>query len=121
MKRITLLVSAIALITSCKNEQAPAPVSGGLDCSKAKIDSSYVAAAIRTNCTSRGCHRGGASTIPDFSSALKLKQFINNKPAVFALRVTGPQANMPPQRFPPLSQGMKDSLACWVARGMPDK
>lgn len=114
---------ACVLLAACKNEQAPAPVSGGLDCDAAHITTATVFATIQANCTSRGCHPGGFSpAVADFSTEAKLKAYINTNRAVFEARVTGPQADMPQSMsFPALSQGLKDSIACWIAKGLPDQ
>ncbi|MEC5148268.1 hypothetical protein [Chitinophaga sp. 212800010-3] len=123
MTRAKLFLLACILLGACKNEQAPAPVSGGVNCGTGGIKTSYVSAAISANCTSRGCHPGGNSpAVADFSTPDRLKAYINAHRVVFELRVTGPQADMPQsQSFPPLTQGMKDSIACWLANGMPDQ
>ncbi|PSL49786.1 hypothetical protein CLV51_1011122 [Chitinophaga niastensis] len=123
MKKITLFLLGCFLITACKNDKAPAPTSGGVNCDVAKISTAYVFAAIQANCTSRNCHPGGNSpTVADFSTPDKLKAYINTKRAIFELRVTSAQADMPQsQQLPPLSQGMKDSIACWIAHGLPDQ
>lgn len=123
MRRITLFLLASLLFAACKNDQAPAPVSGGVNCDVAKITTAYVFAAMQANCTSRNCHPGGNSpTVADFSTAEKIKAYINTHRSTYELRVTGPQADMPQsQVFPPLSQGMKDSIACWIAHGLPDQ
>jgi hypothetical protein len=123
MMRITPFLLASLLFAACKNDKAPAPVSGGINCDVAKITTSYVLAAVQANCTSRNCHPGGNSpVVADFSTADKLKGYINTHRSLFELRVTGPQADMPQsQVYPPLSQGMKDSIACWIAHGLPDQ
>lgn len=123
MTRIKLFFMACLLLAACKNEQAPAPVSGGVDCDAAHITTATVFAIIQANCTSRGCHPGGNSpALADFSTEAKLKTFINANRTVFEARVTGPQADMPQSMsFPALSQGMKDSIACWIAKGLPDQ
>jgi len=123
MTRNKLFLLACLLLAACKNDKAPAPVSGGINCDVAKITTTYVFASIQANCTSRGCHPGGNSpAVADFSTADKLKTYINTHRAMFELRVTGPQADMPQtQAFPALSQGMKDSIACWIAHGLPDQ
>ncbi|HVI46920.1 MAG TPA: hypothetical protein VM802_18720 [Chitinophaga sp.] len=117
--KILLLFSGCLLVLSCKNEQAPAPVKpvdpNKVDCSKAKINTSYVLGAIKTNCTDRGCHRSM------FSTPEGLKGYIGTKRETFEQRALSEQATMPPARFPRLSQGMKDSIACWIGRGMPDE
>ncbi|WP_143304539.1 hypothetical protein [Chitinophaga vietnamensis] len=111
------------LLVACKNEEAPKPSSGAVDCSTAKITTAYAYAVVQANCTNRGCHPGGNSpSVADFSTSDKLKAYINGKRAIFESMVTGPQADMPQsQGFPALSQGMKDSLACWIGHGMPDQ
>lgn len=119
-----LLLAGCLLFAACKNEQAPAPVipNAGLDCKTARILTGYAYQAIQVNCTSRGCHTGA---IPrgraDFSSPDNLKAYITASKAAFAQRVTSAQADMPPTRFPALTKGMKDSLACWIEHGMPDQ
>jgi hypothetical protein len=123
MTRITFFLLATLLFVACKNEQAPAPVSGGVNCDVAKITTPYVLAAMQANCTSRNCHpRGNSTTLANFTTAEKLKAYINTNRAVYELRVTSPQADMPQAMgYPPLSQGMKDSIACWIAHGLPDQ
>ncbi|NML36664.1 hypothetical protein HHL17_05585 [Chitinophaga sp. G-6-1-13] len=123
-KKTHLLLAGVILLAACKNEQAPAPVipNEGLDCKVARIVTTYVYQAMQVNCTSRGCHTGN---IPrgraDFSTPDNLKAYITASRAVFIQRVTSAQADMPPSRFPALSKGMKDSIACWIERGMPDQ
>lgn len=124
MRRITFfLFVSLLFAAACKNEQAPSPVSGGVNCDVAKITTSYALAAIQTNCTNRGCHPGGNSpVVADFSTATTLKAYINTHRSTFELRATGSLADMPQsQGFPALSQGMKDSIACWIAHGLPDQ
>ncbi|WP_113615613.1 hypothetical protein [Chitinophaga flava] len=118
--RTYLFLSGFVLAAACKNEQAvaPASVDGKFDCNVALVTTSYVYNVVTANCTSRGCHRAGGS---DFSTADKLKSYISASRAVFTQRVTSAQATMPPSRFPALSQGTKDSIACWIEKGMPDK
>jgi hypothetical protein len=123
MTRNKRFLLACLLLAACKNDQAPAPVSGGVNCDAAVITTAYVLASIQANCTSRGCHPGGNSPAgADFSTAEKIKTYINTNRAMFELRVTGPQADMPQsQAFPAISQGMRDSIACWIAHGLPDQ
>ncbi|CAL1521581.1 hypothetical protein [Chitinophaga sp. MM2321] len=123
MKTFMLLLSGCILMTACKNEQAPAPATGAIDCSVAKITTAYVFGVVQANCTDRKCHPGGNSpVIADFSTTDKLKGYISTQRAIFLLRVTSPQADMPQsQLFPALSRGMRDSIACWVGHGMPDQ
>ncbi|MCW3462872.1 hypothetical protein [Chitinophaga nivalis] len=125
MKTIVWLLAGGCLwLTACKNEQAPAPVlpvDTTFRCEKARVTTAYVFEALQVNCTSRKCHPGRGPVAADFSTPEKLKTYISNSRAVFEARVTGPQANMPPSRFPPLTKGMKDSIACWISKGMPDQ
>ncbi|MBO9729272.1 MAG: hypothetical protein J7623_11605 [Chitinophaga sp.] len=123
MTRIAPFLLICLVFAACKNEQAPPPVSGGINCDAAKITTSYVLGVVQANCTSRNCHPGGSSpVVADFSTADKLKGYINTHRSTFDLRVTGPQADMPQSMgFPALSQGMKDSIACWIAHGLPDQ
>ena len=124
MKRITSFLLASMLFAACKNDKAVAPApSGGFNCDAAKITTPYVLAALQANCTSRNCHPGGNSpAVANFTTADNIKGYINTHRALFELRVTGPQADMPQsQVYPPLSQGMKDSIACWIAHGLPDQ
>ncbi|WP_143159818.1 hypothetical protein [Chitinophaga jiangningensis] len=122
MKKLWILAGGICLYAmACKNEQAPAP-QVKTACDTAKIFTSYAVAVIQANCTSRGCHPGGnAPAAANFSTAQGIKAYITARPNIFAERVTGPQADMPPAAFKALSQGTKDSLACWVNHGMPDQ
>lgn len=122
--KICLFLSGYILLSACKNEEAPAPAKPGdkFDCSTAKITTAYAYAVIQANCTDRFCHPGGNSPAnADFSTPEKLKSYISGRRAVFALRVTSAQADMPPGGFPALSAGMRDSIACWIEHGMPDQ
>jgi hypothetical protein len=122
--KILILSMMLATLAACSNKEAAKPSGDGssLDCDKATITAAYAFAAIQTKCSNRACHPGGNSpAVADFSTLVKLKAYINANQSTFALRVTSAQADMPQsQTYPPLTKGMRDSLACWISKGMPD-
>lgn len=123
MKHNLLAVLLFVIAYGCTAEQAPAPDPGipVTACDTAKITSTYVLTAIEGNCTSRGCHKGTGSTASsDFSSLPKLKAYLTTNEAIFRQRVTSVTADMPPSRYPALTQGMRDSIDCWIKHGMPE-
>jgi hypothetical protein len=109
-----------AYIWSCSSEKGPEPLNSA--CENMSITSARVYAIVQTNCSNRGCHPGGSSPgVADFSSLAKLKTYISSNGSTFRTRVTGPNADMPQALgFPALSTAVKDSIACWVDKGMPD-
>ncbi|MGX5818523.1 hypothetical protein ACWKWU_10025 [Chitinophaga lutea] len=109
------------LIAACTSEQAPAP-GPSVDCATTNITSTRVFTLVQQNCSSRGCHPGGSSPNgSDFSTLAKLKSYITANGDMWRLRVTGPQADMPQsQNYPELPRTVRDSIACWVQKGMPD-
>ncbi|SFD25513.1 hypothetical protein SAMN05518672_1011296 [Chitinophaga sp. CF118] len=123
MRANLLPVLLLALAYGCTAEQAPAPDPGipVTACDTAVITSSYVLTSIAGNCTSRGCHKGtGATASSDFTTYAKLKTYLTSNEAIFRSRVISADADMPPSRFPDLSVGMRDSIACWISHGMPE-
>lgn len=86
------------------------------------ITSARIYAIVQTNCTNRSCHPGGGSpVVADFSSLAKLKAYIGSNGSTFRTRVTGPNADMPQSMgFPALPGAVRDSIACWMDKGMPD-
>ena len=109
------------LVYGCTAEKAPAPDPGIpiSACDTAVIKSAYVLTAIADNCTSRGCHKGTGSTAStDFTTYDKLKSYLSSNEALFKQRVTSAAADMPPGSKK-LSQGMKDSIDCWLSHNMP--
>lgn len=123
MKTNLLAVLLFIVAYGCTAEQAPAPDPGITltACDTAVITSSYVLTAIAGNCTSRGCHKGtGSTAATDFTTYAKLKAYLDVNKAIFQERVTSAGADMPPSRFAPLTQGMRDSLECWISHGMPE-
>jgi hypothetical protein len=122
MKTNLLAVLLFVVAYGCTAEHAPAPDPGITltACDTAVITSSYVLTAIEGNCTSRGCHKGTGSTASsDFTTYDKLKAYLTANEALFKQRVTSATADMPPSRFAPLTQGMRDSIDCWIAHDMP--
>lgn len=122
--KVFILSFLLAMLVACTNKEAPQPAGAGssVNCGTANITSAYAFAVIQTNCSNRACHPGGNSPeVADFSTLAKLKAYVNSRKSIFELRVTSAQADMPQsQTYPPLSRGMRDSLACWIAKGMPD-
>ncbi|MFD2890081.1 hypothetical protein [Chitinophaga cymbidii] len=114
------LMLCCAYVCSCSSEKAPEPSNSA--CDTMVINSARIYAVIQMNCTNHSCHPGGgAPVVADFSSLAKLKSYINANHSTFALRVTGPNADMPQsQSFPALPRAVRDSIACWVEKGMPD-
>lgn len=106
----------------CTSEKGPAPASTQVDCNTAVITSARMYAIIQENCTNRACHPGsGSPVLADFSTLAKLKTYVNGNEAMFRLRVTGPNADMPQvMGYPALSRATRDSIACWIGKGMPD-
>lgn len=123
MKTNLLAVLLFIVAYGCTAEHAPAPDPGipVSACDTAVITSSYVLTAIAGNCTSRGCHKGTGSTAStDFTTYEKLKAYITVNKTIFKERVTSMGADMPPARFTQLSQGMRDSIDCWISHNMPE-
>lgn len=109
------------LVYSCTAEKAPAPGAGVTvtACDTAVITSAYILTAVSDKCTSRGCHKGtGATASTNFTTYTGIKGYITANEAVWKSRVTGADADMPPGSTR-LSQGMKDSINCWISHGMP--
>lgn len=106
---------------ACTSEQAPKPGTS-VSCESTVVTSARIYAIIQQNCTNRSCHPGGSSPlVADFSTLAKLKTYINANGSNWRLRVTGATADMPQALgYPPLSQATRDSIACWVDKGMPD-
>lgn len=107
--------------TACTSEQAPKPASE-VNCESTVVTSARIYAIVQQNCTNRGCHPGGSSPInADFSSLAKLKSYINVNGSSWRQRVTDPAADMPQSvGYPSLPRAVRDSIACWVNKGMPD-
>lgn len=106
---------------ACTSEQAPKPDST-VDCATTVVTSARIYQIVQQNCTNRSCHPGGgAPLIADFSSLAKLKSYINGNTNSWRIRVTDLNADMPQsQGYPALSRLTRDSIACWVNKGMPD-
>lgn len=122
MKASLVPVWLMLIAYGCTAEQAPAPDPGiqPTACDTAVISSAYIMTAMHDKCTSRGCHAGtGNFVVSDFSTLAKLKTYLGANEALFKERVTGPNADMPPGPNK-LSQGMRDSIDCWLSHGMPD-
>lgn len=107
---------------SCTSEKGPAPKDNPTSCDTVLVTSARMYAIIQENCANRACHPGGGSPVAaDFSTLNKLKTYISNNGAEFRLRATGPNADMPQSYgYPQLSRATRDSIACWVGKGMPD-
>ena len=93
-----------------------------LACDTVLVTSARIYAIIQANCTNQNCHPGGgAPVIADFSTLANFKSYISSNSTNFKLRVTSANADMPQsQGFPPLPRAVRDSIACWVDKGMPD-
>lgn len=109
------------LLAACTSEQAPEPTAN-TDCATINVTTSRIYEIVQQNCTNRSCHPGtGSPLIADFSTAAKLKNYISANGASWNFRVTGSGADMPQsQGYPALSGAVRDSIACWVSKGMPD-
>ena len=106
---------------ACTSEQAPKPGSS-VNCATTDVKSARIYEIIQQNCTNRSCHPGGgAPIIADLSSLAKLKSYITANGNSWRLRVTDLNADMPQsQSYPALPRAVRDSIACWVNKGMPD-
>ncbi|MVT06687.1 hypothetical protein [Chitinophaga tropicalis] len=121
MRTSLLPVLLMLLVYGCTAEQAPAPDPGvqPTACDTSKITSAYIMTTVGANCTNGRCHKGtGNFVVSDFSTLEKLKTYLSANTALFRERVTGPNADMPPRGK--LSQGMRDSIDCWISKGMPE-
>lgn len=120
MRTYLLLLGLLALIIySCTNKEAVEPNTGPepTACDSMTITSADVYGVITTRCT--GCHSG--STAPagaDFSTLTKFRSFVSANNATFRQRVLSAQADMPPRG--PLRQTLRDSISCWIDKGMPE-
>lgn len=123
-QRMKQLLTGLVFIfcISCTSEKGPAPADNQANCDTVLVTSARMYAIVQENCTNRTCHPGsGTPTVADFSTLAKLKTYITDNGAMFRLRVTGPNADMPQiMNFPALSRATRDSIACWVGKGMPD-
>ncbi|RPE14000.1 hypothetical protein EGT74_10955 [Chitinophaga lutea] len=106
---------------ACTSEQAPKPGTS-VNCATTVVTSARIYAIVQQNCTNRNCHPGsGAPLNADFSSLAKLKSYISNNGTSWRARVTDLTADMPQfMGYPALSRATRDSIACWVNKGMPD-
>lgn len=106
---------------ACTSEKAPEPGTT-VSCENTVVTSARIYAIVQQNCTNRSCHPGGSSPlIADFSTLAKLKSYIATNGTSWRLRVTGPSADMPQfTGYPPLTRATRDSIACWVEKGMPE-
>lgn len=113
-------VFVLTFCYSCKSEKAP-PREEIESCDTAVITSARIYAIIQQNCTDRACHPGGSSpSYADFSTLDLLKTYIRANGTTFEARVTGAEADMPQYSgYPPLSGSVRDSIACWIKKGMP--
>ena len=120
MRTYLLLLGLLALtIYSCTNKEAVKPSTGPepTACDSMTVTSTDVYAVITSRCA--GCHKG--STAPagaDFSTLAKFTSFVSSNNAVFRQRVLSSQADMPPSG--PLRQTLRDSISCWIDKGMPE-
>lgn len=114
------VILCCAYVWSCSSEKGPEPSNAA--CDTVMVTSARIYAIIQANCTNQNCHPGGgAPVVADFSTLAKFKSYISSNSANFKLRVTSANADMPQsQGFPPLPQAVRDSIACWVDKGMPD-
>ncbi len=112
---------AACLLTACTSEQAPEPTSN-TDCATVDVKTARIYELVQQHCTNRSCHPGtGSPLLADFSTPVKLKSYITANGASWAFRVTASNADMPQsQGYPALSRAVRDSIACWVSKGMPD-
>ncbi len=112
---------AACLLAACTSEQAPEPTANN-ECSTVNVNTARIYEIVQQNCTNRSCHPGtGSPLISDFSTPAKLKSYISANGASWTFRVTGTNADMPQsQGYPALSRAVRDSIACWVSKGMPD-
>jgi cytochrome c5 len=121
MRTYLLLLGLLAVtVYSCTNKEAAAPDTGPVPsgCDAVEITAADVYAVITSRCT--GCHSG--STAPkgaDFSTLNKFKSFVSSNEATFRLRALSAQADMPPNGGP-LRQSLRDSISCWIEKGMPE-
>ncbi|TWI91231.1 hypothetical protein [Chitinophaga japonensis] len=120
MRTYLLLTSLLAIaIYSCTNKEAAAPDTGPVvnNCDTLQISAAFVYGVIQSNCTF--CHSG--STAPrgaDFSTQDKFESFVSSNETTFRLRVLSAQADMPPSGA--LRQSLRDSISCWISKGMPE-
>ncbi|WP_341841715.1 hypothetical protein [Chitinophaga caseinilytica] len=112
---------ALCILAACTSEQAPEPTTSA-DCSTVNVTTARMYEIVQQNCTNRNCHPGTGSPLnADFSTPAKLKSYISANGASWTFRVTGAGADMPQsQGYPPLPKAVRDSIACWVNKGMPD-
>lgn len=116
---VVLLLSL--LVYGCTAEEAPAPDPGVplTACDTAVIKSAYVLKVVSDYCTTR-CHKGTGSTAStNFTTVAGIKGYISANEGVWKERVTSANADMPPGANK-LTQGMKDSINCWISHGMPE-
>lgn len=121
MRTYLLLLGLLAVtIYSCTNKEAAAPDTGPepSGCDAVVITSTDVYATISSRCT--GCHRGATPAGgADFSTQNKFLSFVSANTTTFRLRVLSAQADMPPIGGP-LRQSLRDSISCWIDKGMPE-
>ncbi|WP_341834403.1 hypothetical protein WJU16_15530 [Chitinophaga pollutisoli] len=119
--RIWPVLLAGCFLSACTSEQAPEP-SASADCASVNVTTTRIYEIVQQNCTNRNCHPGGSSPlISDFSTPAKLKNYISANGENWMFRVTHSNADMPQsQGYPALSRAVRDSIACWVNKGMPD-
>ncbi len=117
---LAVVVTCVGYV-ACTSEQAPKPATS-VDCATTVVTGSRIYAIIQQNCTNRSCHpAGGAPLAADFSTPAKLKNYIANHGSSWNARVTGLSADMPQSvGYPALSRATRDSIACWVNKGMPE-
>lgn len=106
---------------ACTSEKAPQPGTT-VSCENTVVTSARIYAIVQQNCTNRSCHPGGSSPLnADFSSLAKLKNYITTNGTTWRQRVTDAAADMPQSvGYPALPRPVRDSIACWVNKGMPD-
>lgn len=122
MRYLSGILLTCLVYSACTSEQAPKPADKNFACDTAVITSARIYAIIQQNCTNYSCHPGGGSPArANFGTLGSLKSFITTNRNDFMLRATDRGADMPQsQGFPELPQAVRDSIACWISKGMPD-
>ncbi|UYQ93213.1 hypothetical protein MKQ68_24325 [Chitinophaga horti] len=123
MRYFSGLLLLWVIYSACTADKAPKPEAPIVACDTATITSARIYAIVQQNCTNYACHPGGgAPSAANFSSQANLKAYINANKGLFAARVTAANADMPQsQGFPALPRAVRDSIACWISKGMPDQ
>ncbi len=123
MKYLSGMLLLWLVYSACTSEQAPKPEDKNFACDTAVITSARIYTIIQQKCTNFGCHPGGGSPVgANFGTLASLKAYITLNGGTFAERVTSVNADMPQsQGFPELPRAVRDSIACWISKGMPDQ